>query len=135
LDLVAYHADQAVLVVEVKKGEAEGADVAKHAGYTKAHPDASHVLLVVAAEEEDYDGFRPCTWGSVCIQMRHLAIELRDEGQIMAAAMALAFVAAVEQNLMGFSAGLVRAVEHGSPVFFDGRIVDHIECFVKGANQ
>ena len=135
LDLVIYHRDQAILVVEVKKGDADGADTAKNAGYTQTHPSAERVLLVVSAEEEDYEGFQPCRWAIVCIHLRRLAIELHKDESIMAAAMVLAFVAAVEQNLLGFSADLVRSICQGNRVYFNASVVDHLEDFLDQAGN
>jgi hypothetical protein len=131
LDLVIYFGDRTVIVVEVKKGDAEDSDTAKHAGYRESHVGAEHVLLAVSADEQDYDGFKPCLWGMVCIEMRRLAIELRNEQRIMAAAMVLAFAAAVEQNLLGFSADLVRSIGEDRFVFFNPRIIDHVQAFLK----
>lgn len=126
LDLVVYHGHQPVLVVEVKKGDADEADTAKNAGYTKTHPNAKRVLLVVAAEEEDYEGFKPCKWADVCTQLRRLAVSLHQDHSMMAAAMVLAFVAAVEQNLLGFV-----GFREGNVGFVSPRLVKHIENFLK----
>lgn len=125
LDLVVHHANQAVLVVEVKKGDAEEGDTAKNAGYTQTHPNAKRVLLVVNAEEGDYEGFQPCKWADVCIQLRRLAISLHQDHSIATAAMVLAFVAAVEQNLLGFVAMRARIG------FVSPRLVEHIGNFLR----
>jgi hypothetical protein len=49
----------------------------------------------------------------------------------MAAAMVLAFVAAVEQNLLGFSAEFVRKICNRQVGFFSAKVVDYVESFVK----
>lgn len=129
LDLVVYYDDRALLVIEVKKGDADSADTGKHVGYKKSHPLATHVLLANAGELADYEGFQFCTWADTCIAMRHLAVDLKNQ-EIMAAAMVLAFVAAVEQNLLGFSSAAVRGICDGTHLVFSGRVVDHIERFL-----
>jgi hypothetical protein len=135
LDIRISYGDQAIIAIEVKKGDAEGADTAKHGGYSRwlaglPHPITHGVFLTVSAEEQDYDGFRFRSWADVCIEMRLLAIDFCKEGRVMAAAMTLAFVAAVEQNLLGFSAESVRKISEGSAIFFNARVVDHIQCFL-----
>ena len=126
LDLVIYHHGQAAMVVEVKKGDADTADTGKQLGYRECYPHATLVLLAVSAEQEDYEGFQPCTWANVCIEMRLLAMELFKENRMMAAAMVLAFVAAVEQNLLGFS-----VTTENSGAFLNPYVLEYIESFLK----
>src|SRR5262249_55076525 len=94
-------------------------------------PDAQAVLLAVTADEEDYDGFKFCAWKALCIRMRKLAVQFCNEGKVTQAAMILSFVAAVEQNLLGYSAEAVREVSGGRVAFLNSVIVDHVEEFVK----
>ena len=88
------------------------------------------VFLATSAEEETEDFL---SWADVCIEMRLLAIDLCKERdpQLMAAAMVLAFVAAVEQNLLGFSAEFVRKICNRQVGFFSAKVVDYVESFVK----
>ncbi|HZD40998.1 MAG TPA: hypothetical protein VE131_09770, partial [Terriglobales bacterium] len=125
LDLVISFGGQAAIIVEVKKGDADDADTAKHAGYTESHSNAKRVLLAVSAEELDYEGFEFRSWANVCIEMRLLAMELCKDRNTLAAAMVLAFVAAVEQNLLGFSAVSEKLV------FVNTFVVDHIKHFLE----
>src|SRR5262249_55317644 len=119
LDVVIRYGDRAMLVVEIKKGRAEDADTAKHAGYKQwlQEQDCQHkfsVLLAVSAEEDTYEGFSFLSWSALCIEMRLLAMALKGEPQSrLTAAMVLAFVGAVEQNLLGFSAAFVRNICKG----------------------
>jgi hypothetical protein len=112
LDLVIRCDDQALIVVEVKKGDAEESDTTKHTGYRRwleqqpCPKEQKHSLfLAVSAEEEAYEDFVFLSWETACINMRRFAITLRNEHRVTTAALVLAFVAAVEQNLLGFSAG------------------------------
>ena len=120
LDLVIRIGDTAIIVVEVKKGDAEGADTAKHAGYNlwideQNYPHKYAVLLAVSAEEEVYENFSFCSWATVCVEMRRLAIDICINGRVMVAAMVLAFVAAVEQSILGFSRTVVQDICEGRP--------------------
>jgi hypothetical protein len=137
LDLVITFDDQAIIVIEVKKGDAEGSDTEKHTGYNtwleaRPHTRKDRVFLAVTATAEEYRGFSFRSWANVCINMRNLAVQLCRSSQVSAAAMVVAFTAAVEQNLLGFSAELVRSIEAGRHVFFNPRIVDHMQQFVAG---
>jgi hypothetical protein len=139
LDLVIRFGDRAMIVVEVKKGESEQADTTKQAGYTRwlKKQDCPHkksILLATAGEEETYEGFSFLSWADLCVEMRLLGMALKEDSRL-AAAMVLAFVAAVEQNLLGFSAGLVRKICQGQVGFFNPRIVDHIEMFLKKSEE
>jgi hypothetical protein len=107
LDLVVRFGDLALLVLELKTGTAEAADTAKHTGYKQwiatqsaAHKDA--VLIATDAESDEYDGFRFLSWAELCLGLRRLARRDCGDGRLVVAAMTLAFVGAVEQNLLGF---------------------------------
>ena len=137
LDLVIRYGDKAIIVVEVKKGDADEADTDKHEGYNEWLDEQDYpkeckypVLLAVSAENGAYKGFQFVPWGSLCLEMRRLAVELRREKRVTTGAMVLAFVAAVEQNLLGFSAKLVQAICGGKVVPFNTAVVDHLERFV-----
>jgi hypothetical protein len=49
----------------------------------------------------------------------------------MAAAMVLAFVAAVEQNVLGFSAKFVQRICKGNAPFFNAEVVHYMERVLK----
>ena len=106
LDLEIWFGDMALLVVEVKLGEAECAYTKKQADY-RAALEAEKlapllVILVVDAAAEEYHGFRPWLWADACIELRLAAVRSCGRQEHLRAAMILAFVAAVEQNLLGF---------------------------------
>ncbi len=137
LDLVIRCDGHALIVVEVKKGDAEESDTTKHAGYRRWLDEQHYpkeqkhsVLLAASAEDEVYEDFVFLSWETVCINMCRFAIDLRNEGRVTSAALVLAFVAAVEQNLLGFSAAQLREVWHGRSATFNPRVVDHLERFL-----
>lgn len=106
LDLEIRLGDMALLVVEVKLGEAEYADTEILANY-RAALEAEKltpllVILVVDAADEEYHGFKPQLWADACIELRLAAVRSCGRQEHLRAAMILAFVAAVEQNLLGF---------------------------------
>lgn len=111
LDLVVRSADYQPIVIEVKLGSADDADTAKHKGYTKWSKDRGgslneRVLLATDGEKSEYDEdeFRLVLWEHVCLRFRRLALQHIAENRVSVAALTLAFVAAVEQNLLGLRA-------------------------------
>ncbi len=72
------------------------------------------------------------SWTKVCIELRRVSGILCQENRVMSAAMILAFVAAVEQNLLGYSAELVRNVCDGAHAgIFNAAVVDHLASCLK----
>lgn len=59
-----------------------------------------YVILVLDAADEEYFGFRPRLWADACVELRLMAARLCARSELLRAAMILAFVAAVEQNLL-----------------------------------
>jgi hypothetical protein len=137
LDLVIRFGNKAIIVVEVKKEEADTADTEKHAGYNRWLADQNcpaeckhSVLIASSAEEQIYEGFRFVSWETLCLAMRRLAVDINKQSNLMAASMILAYVGAVEQNLLGFSANRVLAICEGRAAFFNPAVVNHLDRFV-----
>jgi hypothetical protein len=139
LDLLIDYKGLPLLVVEVKKGDAEHADKKKQEGYRqsleKRHPNRKllPILLVTSAEEAISEGhFGVCTWAEVCVELRQMAAgSLNGNLPSIAVALILAFVAAVEQNLLGVSADLIRRIKEDkedSVYFFNTNVVDHLDA-------
>jgi hypothetical protein len=136
LDLVIRFGDVAIIIVELKKGSAADADTGKHSGYSRWLDQQNYrhkysLFLAESAQEEIEDDFTFLSWQMLCVEMRRLAIDSCKSGRVTAAAMVLAFVAAVEQNLLGYSARQVQDVCAGRPVLFNPDVVDHIERFIE----
>jgi hypothetical protein len=134
LDLLIRYSGHAILIIEVKKADADEADTAKHKGYGKwlseqPEPKANKqgVLLATWAKEEEYDGFDFCSWASVCVALRQLVPELGDDVPTLSRALLLAFVGAVEQNLLGFSGKVARQIISGELALFNSQIIDHLK--------
>jgi hypothetical protein len=100
--------DDAVVVLELKRSDAEHADIAKHEGYLKwLDGEQEHFkrgLLIATSTEnhESYKGFALVHWQDLCMRARHLVCELRSGNRLVFLATFCAFIGAVEQNLLGF---------------------------------
>jgi hypothetical protein len=139
LDLEIRLGDVALLVVEVKLGEAEYADTGKQADYRAALEDEKPtpllVILVVDAADEEYYGFKPRLWADACIELRLAAVRSCGRQEHLRAAMILAFVAAVEQNLLGFQ-GVGREFQHEvAASLVLPRATEHLSRFLEAINN
>lgn len=135
LDLLIRLQPDALLVVETKLGNADQADTAKQEGYAQWLPgpgcDAYRILLARDGDQELYEGdFRLLKWHELCLCLRRLCTQLIATGQITLAAMTLAFVGAVEQNLLGLSVAAANAFHRSRASTFDERVVEHLQKWV-----
>lgn len=136
LDLVVRYVGKALIVVEIKTTGADGADTRKQRGYMqwiRAQPEPKEhthpILLAVEAAQEDYEGFTPWRWASLCVVLRRTAQTLcKDPQHVVLAAMILAFVGAVEQNVLAFSAPLLQRIHSGQLVRVPSEIGNHVEA-------
>lgn len=107
LDLVVRQGNQILAVVEVKTREYSAEDLKKHKGYrdslASTSPGAELIFLAVERPEFDLGGFRFVSWADVCIALRIAAAQMLAPEQILGTSLILAFVGAVEQNLLGFA--------------------------------
>jgi len=139
IDLVIRFGQWAILTVEVKTGGADASDTGKQEGYrawlegqTVEHK-LEPVLLAVDAKDKEYaGGFRFVSWADVCLELRSIVPELLRKNRFTAGAMALAFVGAVEQNLLGFSAQSLKRVRTRNAAGFNSKVIDHLERFLAG---
>lgn len=104
VDIGIWLGSHRALAVELKLGNADEADTEKNKGYSKDWAQQPKVLVAATGDESDYGGFRLRTWGEVCIELRWLAGD--DSLCLIVRALILAFVAAVEQNLLRFQGEL-----------------------------
>jgi hypothetical protein len=137
LDLVIRYEGVVLIVVEVKVTGADSAQTAKQAeyfGWMTGQPEQFKraVLLATDASEEEYDKFRFVSWGHVCAELRRLASRYRLTRPIVAA-MILAFVSAVERNLLQMS--LPKSDAPAISWMAQSAVFEHIEKSLKGAQQ
>jgi hypothetical protein len=105
LDLLLTLDQSVLIVVEVKKSSAENAETAKQAGYSgwlnsQPYRYSKGLLLITDASEEDYEQFSPIRWSDLCLRLRSLLLRLETDLDLVRKAMILAFVSAVETNLL-----------------------------------
>jgi hypothetical protein len=135
IDLIIKFGEKIAIVVEVKTTDADSAATEKNIGYRKSIsrecPEAQFRLLATCGEKEVYDEFKLVTWGDICSALRSMAKTLCGENSILLAAMVLAFVGAVEENLLAFPAKKLQDLMRGSPVQVTAAIGNHIEQWLK----
>jgi len=125
LDIVVYCDGVESVVVETKLGSAEQYDLDDQLRrYRKRLSDghAKGVLIVLDAEKDSYEGFVVRRWKDVCVGLRRELFYVA-RGKHLVVAMILAFVGAVEQNLLGFPSLEALAT---SPML-NPRVADHIK--------
>jgi hypothetical protein len=107
LDFIICYGDTALIVVEVKVTDADVAQTSKQSDYKKwvdkqRAPNRYSVLLATGGELNEYDGFQMLSWAELCNGLRKVAPKAYVSKSPVIAAMILAFIGAVEQNLLGF---------------------------------
>jgi hypothetical protein len=105
LDLLLTLDNSVMIVIEVKKYSAESSDTAKQAGYyewLESQPVRQRraLLLTTDAAEEKSENFSILRWDDLCIRLRYLLPTLGSRIGLVKAAMVVAFVSAVETNLL-----------------------------------
>ena len=123
--------------VEVKRGNADEAEVDKHEGYAKSG-NAARVLLATGGSLVSYGGFRLRKWSDVCFALRHEARRLLRQGNegkgILWASWILEFVTAVEENLLRVPGPLLRAIcnLHEPRILSEaGYEIDHLKKWIE----
>jgi hypothetical protein len=131
LDLVVSYGQEALIVVEIKVTSAEYADTAKQDSYSAwlkrqdKYKFRRAVLICVDAEEKVYEGFDVVLWADACVNLRRIIPLLVRRSKVVSAAMSLAFVGAVEQNLLELSS--VKNVLTNARYLEIPRLVSHLE--------
>jgi len=135
LDLLLTLADSVMIILEVKKYSAESSDTAKQAGYyewlqSKLVQHRKALLLTTDAAEDKYENFSTLLWADVCIRLRRLLPTLRTSIGPVKTAMFVAFVSAVETNLLN----LVSPFQETDAVdrLFYARTIEHLKKYMGG---
>jgi hypothetical protein len=105
LDLLLTLDQSVLIVVEVKKSSADNAETAKQAGYSgwlnsQPYRYSKGLLLITDVSEDDYEQFSPIRWFDLCLRLRSLLLMLETDLDLARKALILAFVSAVETNLL-----------------------------------
>lgn len=131
-DLDIYWGGNPGIRVEVKKHKAESVHPAQLEGQEKGKGFRRYILLVTSGTVQDYKGkFIVRYWNDVCIEIRRLVPTLgggKDE-LIVLKAMLLAFVGAVEQNLLRLQGALRERIDHRHPVSPD--LKTHLQAVLR----
>jgi hypothetical protein len=124
LDLVIRQGSGMLAVIEVKTRAYSELDLEKHKGYCESIGSTETELIFLSVDLPDSDlfGFRFLSWADVCVTLRAIAPRLLEPGHILGTALILAFVGAVEQNLLGF----VSPETTPMPIGKAPRMVDHL---------
>ncbi len=125
LDLVVKRGTQCLAVIEVKTRPYSDVDLRKHEGYRDSINSRGTEWIFLAVDSSDWDlrGFRFLSWAEVCVALRGIAPHTLDQEHVLVTSMILAFVGAVEQNLLGF----VSPEPKAPPVGKVPSMVDHFK--------
>jgi hypothetical protein len=118
LDVVVSLDGKPLVVVEIKKkaAEDESGKLRDYRKWADGNSVPYMILLGIEGESSDDDcGFEIRQWADVCVELRKCSGEICEKKGVLAAAMVLAFVGAVEQNLLGFSAPMADSFSRNWP--------------------
>jgi hypothetical protein len=138
LDLLLTLDKSVMVIVEVKKYSAETADTEKQKGYYEwlEKQDFRHrraLLLAPDAAEDKYENFSRLLWADVCVRLRRLLPELCTRIGPVKTAMFVAFISAVETNLLDFV--VPTAQTDGVERLFYARTIEHLEKYLRGGAE
>jgi hypothetical protein len=125
LDLVIRQGSPWLAVIEVKTRPFSEFDLEKHKGYVDSSPPEADLIFLATEPPDDrmdLGGFRFLSWADVCVTLRAIAPRLLEPERILSTALILAFVGAVEQNLLG----LVSPEIMPRPIGKVPRVADHL---------
>lgn len=119
-DIEIIFGNQNAIVVEVKLIDAADVEQKQLHDLTNYTPGFAHRLLLVPSAEIDMEleQFKLLLWQDLCIRLRK-TIPALSRANLTAAAMTLAFVGAVEQNILGFPRQLKQRILQGQLVNSD----------------
>ncbi len=127
LDILLMSGDVRVLAVEVKLDDAESADLGSLPTYRRWLGRTPAILLARAGAKKIYEGnFELRTWEEVCMALRRMVPLLPPRIALTVRAMILAFVGAVEQNILTLPGNLGRRLERGDLSILGSRVTDYL---------
>lgn len=108
LDIVLRFESEAIIVIEVKVIDADYSDTSKQAGYKIWLDDQKYtkhrykiLIATKGSTENHYHGFTLLLWEDLCKRLRKILPKILEIEGLTIASLVLAFVSAVEQNLVG----------------------------------
>ena len=140
VDILVQFGTAAALVVEVKLGPP--ADPMQLAGYHKSMatiPGACEPGVLIAVAEDSNaapHGFVTRSWAGVCKRLRWLVADLLTKNcHPLKAALMLAFLSAVEQNIVGLPAHALRAISRGQPVQVSPTMAERLMAHLRASSN
>jgi hypothetical protein len=114
IDMLVSCSKKPALIIEVKKRDAwdEPQKLKDYCDWAVEHLIPHRILLGASVQEMEGQpacGFVLCGWEDLCIRLRRLSALICETRGTLVAAMVLAFVGAVEQNLLHFTAPTTKA--------------------------
>lgn len=111
LDVILRVHDHAIVVVEVKRGTTDEADIEKQVGYVRsieanrafAGMTKIYILLVTASDKDEECGFAVRQYDKLCRNLRRLAKVWIAQERLFPATIMLALTASIETNLLRMS--------------------------------
>jgi hypothetical protein len=130
-DILIIYKDILLIHVAVKVIDARTAHVQEQGVYRKSleergfkHiPKQHHILLVIDASNEEYDGYKVLRWADLCLNLRQIMLTEGSLDNLLVKAAIAMFVGVVEQTLLGFS---VRGFSGNS------KVRDYMELTLRG---
>lgn len=129
-DLIIEFERAACILVEIKAGPAAAVD--KHPGYLRSlkkhHAKIKGgILLATDRELDSLGGLRFRRWSDACIELRRQAARMKRSHGLVAAAMTLAFVSAVERNLLHFPGAALALIADDRPALLSWSQIEELE--------
>jgi len=132
VDVLVQCTQEAIIVIETKRGSAESADTRKQQGYYRSLQRQGTrlycILLVTQANEAVVDHFNVVFWRDFTLRLRRWVSARSGDRSIPHTYLAilLGFVSAVERGILGLS------LENAVP---STETIDYLRDFVKGVNH
>ena len=126
LDLTLTIGQVAVILLEIKRGDAQSADTAKQEGYVYSLEEGLPfypVLLVTEASQEEVHRFTVLRYADFCLALRQFVIENKHDGRgYVFLSFVLALAATLEMNMLGLNVTARRP--HRSTIEYLSRFVE-----------
>jgi len=104
IDIAVWLGEVLSAILEIKTKSFTDEALEKHLLYCESpdvHQEAARIFIAQSADGLDLLGFRLLGWQEVCVRLRSRVQRVAQEKGLLPAAMVVAFIAAVEQNILG----------------------------------
>jgi hypothetical protein len=104
IDIAVWQGKVCLAILEIKTKRFTDDDLEKHLLYRESPDVPSEAAKIFIAENSagvDLRGFRPLNWQEVCFRLRRRVQHVAQNRGLVPGSMVIAFIAAVEQNILG----------------------------------